>query len=88
MTVACAQPMQPSVLDARGPAPHADRARARARAAVASLINRGYEQRGDLVEEIVEEMPLDASAIETAAGAVGRRPTCSPWRGRRRSSAS
>lgn len=73
MTVACAQPMQPSVLSLledqlRSPielvlAP---------RAAVASLINRGYEQRGDLVEEIVEEMPLDASAIETAAGAVGR----------------
>ncbi|HHN77870.1 MAG TPA: hypothetical protein ENK11_04240, partial [Phycisphaerales bacterium] len=73
MTVAVAQPMQPAVLtlledQLRMPvelvlAP---------RAAVASLINRGYERRGDLVEEIVEEMPLDASAIETAAGAVGR----------------
>ncbi len=73
MTIAVAQPMQPAVLtlledQIRMPvelvlAP---------RAAVASLINRGYERRGDLVEEIVEEMPLDASAIETAAGAVGR----------------
>jgi general secretion pathway protein E len=42
------------------------------RAAVASLTNRGYERRGDLVEEIVEEMPLDASAIDMAAGAVGK----------------
>ena len=42
------------------------------RASVASLINRGYELRGDLVEEIVEEMPLDAAAIETAAGAIGK----------------
>ena len=73
MTVAVAQPMQPSVFalledTLRMPlelvlAP---------RAAVASVINRGFERRGDLVEEIVEEMPLDASAIETAAGAVGR----------------
>jgi len=73
ITVAVAQPMQPSVLSIledmlRMPieillAP---------RAAVASLTNRGYERRGDLVEEIVEEMPLDASAIDMAAGAVGR----------------
>lgn len=73
MTIAVAQPMQPSVL-----ALLEDQIRMPAeimlapRAAVASLINRGYERRGDLVEEIVEEMPLDASAIETAAGAVGR----------------
>jgi len=40
------------------------------RGAVASLINRGYEQRGDLVTEIIEEMPLDQSAIESAAGSV------------------
>jgi hypothetical protein len=58
------------------------------RAAVASLINRGYEQRGDLVEEIVEEMPLDASAIETAAGAVGKQTDLLASRARRRSSAS
>ena len=42
------------------------------RAAVASLINRGYEQRGDLVTEIVEDMPLDQDAIEKAAGAIGK----------------
>ncbi|MCB9845841.1 MAG: type II/IV secretion system protein [Phycisphaeraceae bacterium] len=41
------------------------------RAGVANLINRGYEQRGDLVTEIIEEMPLDESAIERAAGSVG-----------------
>ncbi len=73
MIVAAAQPMQPSVFSIledylRLPieivlAP---------RAAVASLTNRGYERRGDLVEEIVEEMPLDASAIDLAAGAVGK----------------
>ena len=73
ITVAVAQPMQPSVLSIledmlRMPieimlAP---------RAAVASLTNRGFECRGDLVEEIVEEMPLDASAIDMAAGAVGK----------------
>ncbi len=73
MTVASAQPMQPSVYTLLE-----DRLRMpidivlAPRAAVASVINRGYERRGDLVEEIVEEMPLDASAIETAAGAVGR----------------
>ncbi|USN98062.1 MAG: Flp pilus assembly complex ATPase component TadA [Phycisphaeraceae bacterium] len=73
MTIAVAQPMQPSVFSLIE-----DRVRMpielllAPRAAVASLINRGYERRGDLVEEIVEEMPLDASAIETAAGAVGR----------------
>lgn len=42
------------------------------RAAVASLINRGYEQRGDLVTEIVEDIPLDQDAIEKAAGAIGK----------------
>lgn len=42
------------------------------RAAVASLINRGYERRGDLVEEIVEDIPLDRSAIESAAGVIGK----------------
>ena len=41
------------------------------RAAVASLINRGYEQRGDLVTEIVEDIPLDMDTIEKAAGAIG-----------------
>ncbi|MEO1513069.1 MAG: ATPase, T2SS/T4P/T4SS family, partial [Planctomycetota bacterium] len=42
------------------------------RAAVASLINRGYERQGDLVGEIIEEMPLDEAAFESAAGLVGR----------------
>jgi len=42
------------------------------RAAVASLINRGYEQQGDLVTEIVEDIPLDQDAIEKAAGAIGK----------------
>ncbi len=42
------------------------------RGAVASLINRGYEQRGDLVTEIVEDIPLDQDAIEKAAGAIGK----------------
>ncbi len=71
MTVVTSQPMIPSVftlledmLDmpiklVLGP-----------RAAVASVINRGYEQRGDLVTEIVEEIPLDESALAAAAGSV------------------
>ena len=42
------------------------------RAAVANLINRGYEQRQDLVTEIVEEMPLDERAIATAAAQAGQ----------------
>ncbi|MEM7623919.1 MAG: ATPase, T2SS/T4P/T4SS family, partial [Planctomycetota bacterium] len=73
MTIAAGQPMQPSafsmledLLDMPIELVLAPRA------AVASLLNRGYEQRGDLVEEIVEEMPLDASAIETAAGVIGK----------------
>ena len=73
MTVATGQPMQPGAFsmleDTLGMPLEIVLS---PRAAVASLINRGYEKRGDLVEEIVEEMPLDASAIETAAGAVGR----------------
>ena len=35
---------------------------------MANLINRGYEQRQDLVTEIVEEMPLDERAIEIGGG--------------------
>ena len=42
------------------------------RAGVANLINRGYEQRQDLVTEIIEEMPLDESAIAAAAGTAGQ----------------
>ena len=33
------------------------------RAGVGNLLNRGYEQRQDLVTEIIEEMPLDEAAI-------------------------
>jgi general secretion pathway protein E len=40
------------------------------RAAVNNLINRGYEQRQDLVPEIVEALPLDQSAIESAASSL------------------
>jgi len=40
------------------------------RGAVAGLINRGYEQQGDLVTEIVDEMPFDESAIASAAGSI------------------
>lgn len=72
-TVATSRPLQPSVysmLEDLLDAPV--RLILAPRAAVANLINRGYEQRGDLVTEIVEDMPLDASAIEMAAGAIGR----------------
>jgi general secretion pathway protein E len=73
MSVATAQPMQPAtfamledllampvrlVLSPRG--------------AVANLINRGYEQRQDLVTEIIEEMPLDERAIANAAAQAGQ----------------
>lgn len=40
------------------------------RSAVVNLINRGYEQKQDLVAEIVEEVPLDERAIESAAGSI------------------
>src|SRR5262245_2487715 len=73
MTIATAQPMQPAVFtmleDLLGMpltcvlAP---------RAGVANLINRGYEQRQDLVTEIIEELPLDERAIASAAGAAGQ----------------
>ncbi len=72
-TVATSRPMQPSVysmLEDLLDAPV--RLILAPRAGVANLINRGYEQRGDLVTEIVEDIPLDASAIEKAAGAIGR----------------
>ena len=73
MVVASAQPMQPSVFSILEDYLQAPVELVLApRAAVASLTNRGYERRGDLVEEIVEEMPLDASAIDMAAGAVGK----------------
>jgi general secretion pathway protein E len=72
MTVATAQPMQPAAFqmieDLLGMPVHLVLA---PRAAVANLINRGYEQRQDLVTEIIEEMPLDERAIASAAGAAG-----------------
>ena len=73
MTVATAQPLQPAVFAMLEEmlgipvvlvlAP---------RAGVANLINRGYEQRQDLVTEIIEEMPLDERAIAAAAGSAGQ----------------
>ncbi len=42
------------------------------RAAVANLINRGYEQKQDLVTEIVEDIPLDERSIQSLAGSVGQ----------------
>ncbi|MEM9065513.1 MAG: ATPase, T2SS/T4P/T4SS family [Planctomycetota bacterium] len=42
------------------------------RSAVADLTNRGYEQQGDLVTDIIEEMPLDAGMIESAAAGLGQ----------------
>jgi general secretion pathway protein E len=71
MTCATAQPMQPalfSVLEERLGMPV--RLVLSPRGAVVNLINRGYEQKQDLVTEIVEEMPLDERAIESAAGSV------------------
>lgn len=71
MVVATAQPMQPSVfqmLEERLGMPV--RLVLSPRGAVAGLINRGYEQQGDLVTEIVDEMPFDESAIASAAGSV------------------
>ena len=71
MIVATAQPMQPAVFEMierliEMPievvlAP---------RAAVGDLTNRGYEQKQDLVEEIVEDIPLDQSAIDNAASSL------------------
>ena len=70
-TVATSQPFQPaafSLLEDRLGSPI--RLVLSPRAAVTNLLNRGYEQRQDLVTEIVEEMPLDERAIQTAAGSV------------------
>ncbi|MFN7021766.1 MAG: GspE/PulE family protein [Phycisphaerales bacterium] len=71
MTCATAQPMQPalfSMLEERLGMPV--RLVLSPRGAVVNLINRGYEQKQDLVTEIVEEMPLDERAIESAAGSI------------------
>jgi general secretion pathway protein E len=73
MSIATAQPMQPAIFgkieEELGVAVRLVLA---PRAAVASLINRGYEQKQDLVTEIIEEMPLDEAAIQTAASALGQ----------------
>ncbi|MEK6702885.1 MAG: GspE/PulE family protein [Planctomycetota bacterium] len=73
MVVATAQPLSPSVYTMiedflEGPI----RLVLSPRGAVANLINRGYEQRQGLVEEIIEEMPLDESVIAAAAGTAGQ----------------
>ncbi|MCW5764900.1 MAG: type II/IV secretion system protein [Phycisphaeraceae bacterium] len=71
MVVATSQPMQPAVfgvVEDRLGMPI--RLVLAPRAAVTNLINRGYEQKQDLVTEIVEEMPLDDRAIESAAGSL------------------
>lgn len=71
MTCVTAQPMQPavfSILEDKLGMPV--RLVLSPRGAVVNLINRGYEQKQDLVTEIVEEMPLDDRAIESAAGSV------------------
>ena len=71
LTVATAQPLQPamfSLIEKKLDMPI--QLVLSPRAAVANLINRGYEQRQDLVTEIVEDMPLDERAIESAAGAI------------------
>ena len=73
VTVATAQPMQPTVftlLERRLGC--AVKLVFSPRGSVASLLNRGYEARQDLVTEIIEEMPLDESAIATAAGAISQ----------------
>ena len=73
LTVASAQPMQPAMfasLERMVGMPI--RLVLAPRAQVGNLINRGYEQRQDLVEEIVEDMPLDERAIQSAAGSVSQ----------------
>jgi general secretion pathway protein E len=73
MTVVTSQPLQPAALSLVEELLGMPVTLALApRGAVANLINRGYEQRQDLVTEIIEEMPLDERAIASAAGAAGQ----------------
>ncbi|MEI7657558.1 MAG: GspE/PulE family protein [Phycisphaerae bacterium] len=73
MTVATAQPMQPATFNVLEDLLNMPvRLVLSPRGAVANLINRGYEQRQDLVTEIIEEMPLDERAIAAAAGSAGQ----------------
>jgi len=73
MTVVTAQPMSPAVFtlleDMLGMPLQIALA---PRAGVANLINRGFEQRQDLVTEIVEDIPLDDRSMQSLAGAVGQ----------------
>lgn len=73
MTVATAQPLQPDgfALLERALGMPIELVLS-PRAQVANLLNRGYEQRQDLVTEIVEDIPLDERAFETAAGSVSK----------------
>ncbi len=71
MMVATSQPLQPaafSVLEQTLGMPV--RLVLTPRGSVTNLINRGYEQKQDLVTEIVEELPLDQRAVEMAAGSI------------------
>jgi len=71
LTVAVSQPLRPAVLNAiEDLVSMPVRVLLAPRAAVAALANRGYEQDEDLVAEIVEEMPLDEKAIQSAAGSI------------------
>ncbi len=73
MTVATAQPMQPEVFQmVERLLDMPIRLVLSPRAQTGNLINRGYEQRQDLVTEIVEDLSFDESAIESAAGSVSR----------------
>jgi len=73
MVVATAQPMQPAVFNILEDLLNTPvRLVLSPRGAVANLINRGYEQKQDLVTEIIEEMPLDERAIAAAAGSAGQ----------------
>jgi general secretion pathway protein E len=73
MTVAAAAPLAPAVFTTVERALEMPiRIVLSPRAQVGNLINRGYEKQQDLVEEIVEDIPLDERAIESAAGAVSK----------------
>jgi general secretion pathway protein E len=73
MYVATAQPMQPATFNMIEDLLNMPvRLVLSPRGAVGNLINRGYEQKQDLVTEIIEEMPLDERAIAAAAGSAGQ----------------
>ena len=73
VTVATSQPMQPAALtEMERLIGRPVRLVLSPRAQVGDLINRGYEQRQDLVTEIVEDLPFDEQAFETAAGTIGK----------------